>query len=70
MLTLLPELRLYSTTLNQMLDLCIVQTDKKGLNVHNAPEIKRVNFMYEFRVHGCAGCVLVLYRRSKRDADS
>ena len=67
---MLPELELYSTTLNQMLDLCIVQTDKKGLNVDNTPEINRVNFTYEFRVHGCAGCVSVLDRRSTLDADS
>jgi len=59
---MLPEVGLYSTTLNQMLDLCIVQTDKKGPNVDNVPAIKRVDFRYEFRVHICAGCVSVLDR--------
>jgi len=67
---MLPELGLYSTTLNQMLNLCIVQADKKGLNVDNAQEIKRKNSAYDFRVHGCAGCVPLLDRRSTRDAES
>jgi hypothetical protein len=67
---MLPELGLYSTTLNQMLVLYIVQRDKKGLNMDNAPEIKRENFTYEFLVYGCAGSVTVLDWRSRREADS
>ena len=57
---MLPELGLYSTTPNQMLHLCIVQTQTKGLNVDNAPEIKRVKFTCEFRV--CVACVPLLAR--------